>query len=253
MPFHDLVEKNRGLQLHKAQKRRHLTLVGVAGLLLLVSFILLLLVAISLPIVKSVYLLSVTSGTVSKIIPTNVATQLRFGVWGYCATGVLDVPSIFTNHGECSTPRLGYDVDNDVLSLIGDPSIIQIALKGLLFVLVLHPICAVVNFLTLAFAVFSRQHCMAIFALVLAIITAILTTLAAVIDIALVAVAKNKVGSISEFSFTVGWGNAPWMTLVAAIFLWIVVVLYSTMLCGCCGVSRQLWVRYDETEKDARY
>lgn len=139
---------------------------------------------------------------------------------------------------------LGYNVDNDVLSLIGDPSIIQIALKGLLFILVLHPICAVFNFLSLVFVVFSRQHCMAIFALVLAIVTAILSTLAAVIDIALVAVAKNKVGSITEFSFTVGWGNAPWMTLVSAIFLWVVVVLYSILLCGCCGVSRQLWVRY---------
>jgi len=253
MAFHDLVDQHRGLQLHKAQKRRHLTLVGVAGLLLLVSFILLLLVAISLPIVKSVFLLSVSAKSVSHLIPTNIATQLRFGVWGYCATGVLDVPSILSNHGECSKPMLGYNVDNDVLSLIGDPSIIKIALKGLLVILVLHPICAVFNFITLVFAVFSRQHCMAIFTLVLAIFTAILSTLAAIIDIALVAVAKNKVGSISEFSFTVGWGNAPWMTLVSAIFLWIVVVLYSTMLCGCCGVSRQLWVRYDETEKGARY
>jgi len=253
MAFRDLVDQHRGLQLHKAQKRRHYSLVGVAGLLLLVSFILLLLVAISLPIVKSVFLLSVTSKNLSRLIPTNVATSLRFGVWGYCATGLLDVPSIFSNHGECSKPMLGYDVDNDVLSLIGDPSIIQIALKGLLFVLVLHPIIAVFNFITLALAVFSRQHCVAIFTLILAVFTAILTTLAAVIDIALVAVAKNKVGSITEFAFTVGWGNAPWMTLVSAIFLWIVVVLYSIMLCGCCGVSRQLWVRYDETEKGARY
>jgi hypothetical protein len=51
-----------------------------------VAFILLLLVGISLPIVKAVYLLSLQANVSEDTIATDVATELRFGVWGVCAT-----------------------------------------------------------------------------------------------------------------------------------------------------------------------
>ena len=48
------------------------------------AFILLLLVALSIPIIKTIALLTITS--TAKGIQTGIATQLRFGVWGFCAS-----------------------------------------------------------------------------------------------------------------------------------------------------------------------
>ena len=89
----------------------------------------------------------------------------------------------------------------------------------------------------------SFVHAFAIISLILTIAAALVTSLVAAIDIAVVAVAMNKVGTITQFHFAVKWGNAPWMTLVAAILLWIVVVLQSATVCGCCGYSQRLWTR----------
>jgi len=54
-------------------------------ILLIVAFLLLLLVGISLPIVKPIYLL-VLRATTPQIIRTSIATDLKFGVWGMCAS-----------------------------------------------------------------------------------------------------------------------------------------------------------------------
>jgi hypothetical protein len=56
---------------------------SVAVFFLLAAFILLLLVAISLPIIKPIYILALQ--TTVQVQATTVTTQLRFGVWGVCA------------------------------------------------------------------------------------------------------------------------------------------------------------------------
>lgn len=81
----ETLEKHRNLQVHSDYRRWHLTLVGTAEVLLFVAFLLSLLVSVSLPIVKPVYLLRVSSNT-SDLVPSPIATELRFGVWGFCAT-----------------------------------------------------------------------------------------------------------------------------------------------------------------------
>ena len=58
-----------------------------AFLLLLVAFILFLLVALSLPIIKGIFLLEVIATLDPNQPATSIANTLRFGVWGLCATG----------------------------------------------------------------------------------------------------------------------------------------------------------------------
>ena len=154
-----------------------------------------------------------------------------------------DVPTFFTNDGDCSSPRLGYEVSEAILALTGQPQLLAIVLKALIVILVLHPICAGLTLLALLLALVSFVHAFAIISLILTIIAAILASICAAIDIAVVAVARSKVGDITQFDFAINWGNAPWMTLVAAVILWIVIILQSATVCGCCAYSRDLWTR----------
>lgn len=62
---------------------RYRAISSVAVFFLLAAFILLLLVAISLPIIKPIYILALQ--TTVQVQATTVTTQLRFGVWGVCA------------------------------------------------------------------------------------------------------------------------------------------------------------------------
>ncbi|KAH8115400.1 hypothetical protein DFH11DRAFT_1759708, partial [Phellopilus nigrolimitatus] len=231
----------------------------IVVLLLLVSFVLLLLVALSLPIIKPVYLLSLVS-TSSEVVPTDIGTEVRFGVWGYCnvnayirsACSVLNVPTLLSNDGECSAPRLGYDVDASILALTGQTELLEVLLKGLTVVLVLHPVCAGLALATLLFALCAAVHAAAICALVLAVAAALLASVSTAADIALTAVAMQKISAVASLNldFAVRWGNAPWMSLAATVVLWGVVVLLSATLCGCCGVSTRLWTRFDESDED---
>lgn len=58
----------------------------VSCAMLFTAFLFLLLVALSLPIIKSIYVVKLTS-EVTEASPLSIATQLRFGVWGVCAIG----------------------------------------------------------------------------------------------------------------------------------------------------------------------
>ena len=73
-------------RVHSHHRRKYNALIVVTVVLLFAAFLLQLLVALSLPIIKPVYLLAVVSATRDRIVPTAIATELRFGVWGYCAT-----------------------------------------------------------------------------------------------------------------------------------------------------------------------
>ena len=62
---------------------RYRTVSSIVIFLLLAAFVPLLLVAISLPILKPIYILALQ--TTAQVQTTTVATELRFGVWGVCA------------------------------------------------------------------------------------------------------------------------------------------------------------------------
>ncbi len=81
---------------------RHRRVALAIHLLLFVSFILLLLVAISMSILTPVYLMSVHATPQKGQPATSIATELRFGVWGFCATRFVHFFS-FTNQVFCGT------------------------------------------------------------------------------------------------------------------------------------------------------
>ena len=57
------------------------------GFCLFNAFILFLFIALSLSIIKVVYLLQKINGYPSSSLPeTSIGTELRFGVWGFCVT-----------------------------------------------------------------------------------------------------------------------------------------------------------------------
>lgn len=204
--------------------------------LLFTAFLLSLLVGLSLPIIKPIYLLKFYSVRPDQV-PSSVATELRFGVWGVCATGALNPPTLFTNDGECFGPRLGYAVPEQIIALTAiSPDIVNDVLQGLLVILILHPIAAGLSFITLICSLFLASHKLSIVALVLSIITALVSSVVFAVDLALVIIAKSQVSQIDTLQFAIQWGNAPWMGLVAVILTWLAVIALSARACYCFGV-----------------
>lgn len=149
---------------------------------------------------------------------------------------VFDGPGEFA---ECIGPQLGYTIPSDLIGLTGlDPSIVQILLKGLVVILVLHPVAAGFSFITFFNSLFLGSHAVSILALFFAIVTALLSTAVFAVDLVLVLFAKSKVKDITVGNFEVDWGNAVWMMLVAVILTWTAVGLLSARACYCCGVRR---------------
>jgi len=203
---------------------------------LFAAFLLLLLVALSLPILKTIYLVQLTSGA-TEASPLSVATELRFGVWGVCATSALDQPTWHSNPGLCFGPQLGYTVPDYFSAAIGiSPEIIQVVEVGVIAILVLHPITAGLSTLSFLTSLFLASHAFSIFSLILTIITAVLSSLLLAIDIALVAIAQAKVKTLTTIHVDVAFGNAVWMVLVAVVFSWGGVITLSARACYCMGV-----------------
>jgi hypothetical protein len=75
-------------------------------------------------------------------------------------------------------------------------------------------------------------------ALVLSIISALLTTIMFAVDVALVKTTMSRLPDYTNGGFAVAYGNAVWMALVAMVCTWVAVVLLSARACYCCGVHR---------------
>lgn len=63
----------------------HKVVSSISFTFLFIAFILLLLVSLSLPIIHSIYILSLTSTSIGQP-QTSLATEINFGVWGLCAS-----------------------------------------------------------------------------------------------------------------------------------------------------------------------
>jgi hypothetical protein len=61
-------------------------------ILLSVAFLLLLLISLSVPIIKSIYLFKLVAH-VSGILNSSVNGNVKYGVWGYCISPI-DVSSV---------------------------------------------------------------------------------------------------------------------------------------------------------------
>lgn len=198
----------------------------------LTSFLLFLLVGLSLPIIKSIYIIDVAA--YHSIDPvSDAATELRFGVWGTCAYSPL-------NTSQCIGPQLGYTVPGYILTDAGiSSSTADLALGGLLVLLVLHLVCAGLSTVVFGLSMFLHDHNVALAALIITIVCAALGTVVFAADLAIVLVVKSKINTLfSGASFTVNFGNAVWMILAAVVITWIAVGLLSARVCYCCGVRR---------------
>lgn len=208
---------------------RHLGISLATCVLLFISFLLFLLVGLSLPITKSIYLFSIKFDTTQP--PTPTATDLRFGVWGVCAL------SVIPGYEECSSPALGYTIPQAILDYTGYASLIDAVVEGLTVILVLHPICAGLAFVCMFTSLFLESHAMCITSLVISVLTVILACAVFAADIALVLVARVRVPQLTAFSYYVNWGPAVWMILTGLILLWVGMILLSVVACECCGVG----------------
>jgi len=212
---------------------------ATTSVFLFLSFILYLLVALSIPIIKPIYLFVINFNTQPNQPPTSIATDIRFGVWGFCASSVIGLPTILTNDGQCTPIRLGYNVPADLLALTGYPQLAGVVLEGLTVLLVLHPICAALAGIGSFTSLFLSSQCMTVFSLVTTIFTAIIGTVALAADLSLEIVAMDEVQPLTDGAVDVGWGNGVWMVLVAVILSWVSVILLSGVACSCCGVRKR--------------
>jgi len=216
----------------------------VTPVVLFSAFLLLLLVSLSLPLIKPIYLLQISAKTNDDEPITSIATEIRFGLWGYCASGYSfsRAKPVFDQNYYCSKAKVGYDIDPVILQLIQDNRIETILVGSLTYALIIHPIaCGLTLLLIIPPTVRLFRDTMpgfvAICTLLLSILPAIITTVIFVIDIVLVIIAQSRIDAATGGTLVVSWGPAVWMTCAAMICLWLGIIGLSAYACGCCGLS----------------
>lgn len=213
----------------------------VTPVLLFIAFLLLLLVTLSVPIIKTIYLFKIIANVSSSLLSSGASGSVKFGIFGYCSSGV-DVSVLGSQHNtsaDCSKPHLGYTFDQtlgNALHISGYENLISRALTA---ALVLHPIACGLTFLALLMSLFMAKRgrtgasrVASLFTLGSGILAAIITTIAFLIDIGLVASVRHKVKNDTHGDVTLNWGNAVWMILGAAIGIWAAAVGGCIGLCG---------------------
>ncbi|KAI0061031.1 hypothetical protein BV25DRAFT_1806512 [Artomyces pyxidatus] len=238
----DRYDDDYGHHHHRHHRRRHVRHATFTGFLLFASFLLFLLVGISLPIIKPIYLLQLNATPAANLPVTSIGTEVRFGVWGFCVTSALNPPTFFTNNGDCYGPQLGYTISPDIIALLtSDTTDVQIVLKGLTILLVLHPVAsglALLTLLPIALTCCVFHPAPWIISLILSIVTAIVSSVVLAADLALVIVARDRLKDIAVAHLTADWGNGVWLVVAAVALSWLSVVFVSARVCGCCGYGR---------------
>jgi len=209
----------------------------ITAFFLLAASILLMFIALSLPIIKSIYMLRIDGHPSSSLPATSIGTEIRVGIWGFCITSALNKPTAFTNNGECIGPQLGYTIDAKLLAAVtNEPDLANLILKALTILLILHPIAAFLAFLTALPVITSGCDCHPapwVISLVLSVPTAIVSTIVFAVDLAVVIVARSKIKNVrAANNLTISFGNGMWIVLVGMLFTWIALVLLSAWVCN---------------------
>ncbi|KAI0653966.1 hypothetical protein C8Q70DRAFT_1031233 [Cubamyces menziesii] len=220
---------------HPRPLARHLGISLATCAVLLASFILFLLLGLSLPIIKSIYLFTIQFATNPNLPATSIATRLRLGVWGICAYSTFDSPDDM----ECFGPMLGYTIPEQILELTGYPALVQDVGKGVTVLLVLHLVAAGLAFVGVFTSLFLESHTMCIISLLSTIFTLIVGLVVFGVDLALILVGKDRIGPLTEFNYVANWGPALWMVLTGVVLSFVGMILMSIVVCECCGVGRK--------------
>ena len=61
---------------------------AITPFLIFSAWLLLLLVTLSVPIIKDIYLLTLTSDVASSFLNASLSAKAHFGVWGYCVQSI---------------------------------------------------------------------------------------------------------------------------------------------------------------------
>lgn len=223
----------------------------VTPVLLFIAFLLLLLVTLSVPIIKSIYLFKIIGHVSSSLLNSGASGSVKSGVFGYCFSGI-DVSVFGTQHdttAECSKPHLGYTFDQTLGNELGISGLENTISRALTAALVLHPIACGLTFLALLMSLFMAKRgqtgasrAASFFTLGSGLLAALITTIVFFIDIALVASVRHKVKNDTDGDVSLNWGNAVWMILGAAIGIWAAVVGACAGLC--CGSRRRKTASY---------
>jgi len=218
----------------------------VTPLLLFIAFLLLLLVTLSVPIIKTIYLMKIIANVSSSLFNSGASGSVKFGVFGYCFSGV-DVSVLGSKHDTtalCSKPHLGYTFDQTIGSALHITGLENTISRALTAALVLHPIACGLTFLTLLLSLFMAKRgqtgasrIASFLTLGSGILAALITTIVFFIDVGLVASVRHKVKNDTDGDLTLNWGNAVWMILGAAVGVWAAVVGACAGLC--CGHRRR--------------
>jgi len=222
----------------------------IAPALTFIAFLLLLLVSLSAPIIKSIYLLSLAVNVNSSLLDSGANASVRVGVWGYCVSSI-NISTFghdSSTAAQCSKPHLGYKIDQTIAKALNIDELTTFVSRTLTAALVLHPVACGLAFLALltSLGMIRRSpngvsRLFSIFTVGTGFLAALITTVIFIIDIALVAIARNKLNDDDDISgdlnFT--WGNAVWMTLGATIALWVAVVGACIGICACGGRYRK--------------
>ena len=212
--------------------RQHLRISLTTSAFLITSFVLFLLVGLSLTIIKPIYIFELKFERQPGQPVTSVANILRFGVWGVCAMSEL-------NTRRCFGPQIGYTIPDEILVLTGFPELVEGLADGVTALLVLHLVSAGFAFIGAFTSLFLESRAMCITSLIITVLNIIIALIVFAADLALAIIGRQRVGPLTDFNYTANWGPAVWMVLAAVILSFVGMVLMSVVVCGCCGVGRK--------------
>jgi len=211
----------------------------VTPLLLFIAFLLLLLVSVSVPIAKSIYLFKFIANVSSSLLHSGASGSVKFGVWGYCFSGV-DVSVLGSTHdsaGSCSKAHLGYTFDQTVANALHVSGLENLISRTLTAALVLNPVACGLTFLALVISLAMHKRgtegssrFASLLTLIIASLTGLITTIVFIIDVAFVASVHNKLKKDTSGDLQLNYGNAVWMVLGAAVAIWV------SLLGACAGI-----------------
>ncbi|WWC88079.1 uncharacterized protein L201_002983 [Kwoniella dendrophila CBS 6074] len=194
------------------------------------GFILLLLVTLSVPIIKTIYLLQVRfeRGNVTG----ESSLGVNAGVFGLCYQGgqasILGFD--FSSNAACTNPKVGYTFDENILNLHGS-GLSRAVIKGVAGSLILNAIAAGFAGLSLIwsfFAWFFASRGWEIFTFISLFFSVLTAWLAWALDLALALVARHRIEDASNDILDAKIGNGVWLALAGAIALTL-----ATCFAGC--------------------
>ncbi|KAF8498343.1 pali-domain-containing protein [Gautieria morchelliformis] len=210
--------------------------------LLLVSWLLSLLISLSVPIFQTIFLWDLKLHSSTSVTSANVTGDVKFGLWGYC------VSLSDSTHVQCTRASLGLHVDPTLAQLLGIKSFENTINRTTTSVLALHPVTCVLAFLALLIAMHAAwrpSRPAHFFTLIMSSISALAGTIVLFIDIAVVAISEKKLKNATSNTLDITWGNAVWMSLGTIIGLWAACAGAFFAICACGGSYSRRRNAYD--------